>query len=76
MTIDEFFVWLAEYCRPKSYHLSAAAVCAMADDKGIELGFITQVGRKHLLPRGWAKHRTTSGKSLYSPPEVKEDKET
>lgn len=73
MNIDEFFVWLAEYCRPKNYHLSAAAVCAMADNKGIELGRITQVGRKHLIPRGWTRHRTTVGGSLYSPPEAEEE---
>ena len=72
MTLDEFFKWFEEYCRHRHYGMSAQTVLMTADEKGIDLGHISYVGKKHLLPRGWTRHITKSGNSFYLPPEKKE----
>ena len=68
MNIDEFFKWFEEHCRTKRYGVSAQTVRMAADEKGIDLGFISFIGRKHLLPRGWTRHIAKSGNSFYLPP--------
>lgn len=66
MNIDEFFEWHEKYCREHHYGgMSAQSVCITADAKGVDLGSIIWVGRKHLIPRGWIRHITTRGSSIY-----------
>ena len=70
MNEEEFFEWLATYCRENNYGaLTAQTVMHMAARKGIELGSIFYVGRRYLIPHGWKQAHTTSGQSIYLPPE-------
>ena len=69
MNEDEYFEWLEGYCRRNNYGVSAQTVCQMASEKGVDLGSVLWVGRKHLIPRGWIAHITTRSSSTYLPPE-------
>lgn len=71
MNIDVFFEWFEEYCRKRHYGVSPQTILQEADRRGLDLGHISQVGRKHLMPRGWTRPLTKSGKSLYLPPKRK-----
>lgn len=68
MDIDEYFEWLEEYCRNARYGMSAQTVCQLAHNRGVDVGHVLWVGRKHLIPRGWIAHITTRGSSTYLPP--------
>lgn len=71
MKVNEFFEWFEEYCRKKHYGVSPQTVLLEAYRRGVDLGHISRVGRKHLIPRGWTRNETTSGRSLYLPPKPK-----
>jgi hypothetical protein len=70
MELDGYFRWLEKWCRENCYGPTASAVWYMAQEKGVDVGSHRWVGRKHLIPRGWTRHKEEDSwnSAIYLPP--------
>lgn len=69
--VDDFFADLAKFARDNNYAISAGFIMTKASSLALDIGSITWLGRKHLIPRGWKRYETVRG-VIYLPPKEEE----